>query len=192
MKNIFIEGPVQTGKSTLLRKILKDIYGQNLDGIYGFTSQRIIDRDGNLLGFRLAPANAVLAMEVDATDGINTCLPNTFKWFTPNGAKVDMRVFESAGISYLNEAMEAAKSGLARAILLDEVGGHEMSSDSFRNRLYELLELDVPCVGVIKSAENTRRMDRSLMDFNGELHRRVWVVTQFEEFEQKLRENLCK
>ena len=45
-----------------------------------------------------------------------------------------------------------------------------MKNDAFRRRLYELLDSEIPCVGVIKSPANTRRMDDSLLALNEELH----------------------
>ena len=48
----FIEGPIQTGKSTLIR----DVLGAHLAACGGFTSQRLIDAAGNTRGFRIGPA----------------------------------------------------------------------------------------------------------------------------------------
>lgn len=174
MNNVFIEGPVQTGKSTLLRKLLKEKCGPELEGISGFTSQRVTDDDGNLLGFRLAPANADLSIALDSFDvGDISEIDHVFKYFTPDGPHVDMDVFENAGIEYMDEALAKAKAGLTNVILLDEIGGHELASEAFRSKLYELLDSDYPCVGVIKSADNTRRMDPKLVRLNAELHDRI-------------------
>ena len=65
MNNLFIEGPIQTGKSTLIRKVLREAFGPSLDGVAGFTSQRLTDAGGQLLGFRLAPADAALTVVCD-------------------------------------------------------------------------------------------------------------------------------
>ena len=161
MNNLFIEGPIQTGKSTLIRKVLREAFGPSLEGVAGFTSQRLTDADGQLLGFRLAPADAALTVicEPAAAD-------NVFKQFTPTGTRVDMSVFETAGIRYMDEALEAAKAGQAQIILLDEIGGHELASDEFRLKLYQLLDSEFPCVGVVKSPDNTRRMDPTLVRLN--------------------------
>ena len=53
MKNVlFLEGPIQTGKSTLIREIL----GEHLQECGGFTSQRLVDSTGETRGFRIGPA----------------------------------------------------------------------------------------------------------------------------------------
>lgn len=174
MNNLFIEGPIQTGKSTLIRKVLRDVFGPSFDGVAGFTSQRLTDADGQLLGFRLAPAEAALTVVCDPA-----AADNVFKQFTPTGTRVDMSVFETAGIRYMDEALEAAKAGQAQVILLDEIGGHELASDAFRRKLYQVLDSEYPCVGVIKSPDNTRRMDPALLVLNDELHGHLSVSTDF-------------
>ena len=176
MNNLFIEGPIQTGKSTLIRKVLREFFGPSLEGVAGFTSQRLTDADGQFLGFRLAPADAALTVVCDLVTA-----DNVFKQFTPNGTQVDMNVFETAGIRYMDEALEAAKAGQAQVILLDEIGGHELASDAFRQKLYQVLDSEYLCVGVVKSPANTRRMDASLLALNDELHQHLTVTKDFAE-----------
>ena len=187
MNNVFIEGPVQTGKSTLLRKLLQEKCGPELEGISGFTSQRVTDDDGNLLGFRLAPANADLSIALDSFDvGDISEIDHVFKYFTPDGPHVNMEVFERAGIRYMDEALNNAKAGLTNVILLDEIGGHELASDAFRSKLYELLDSEYPCVGVIKAPDNTRRMDSSLIEFNAKLHDKIGPTLLSRSFREDL------
>ena len=176
MNNLFIEGPIQTGKSTLIRKVLREFFGPSLEGVYGFTSQRLTDAGGQLLGFRLAPADAALTVVCDPA-----AADNIFKQFTPDGARVDMSVFETAGIRYMDEALEAAKAGQAQVILLDEIGGHELASDAFRQKLYQVLDSEYLCVGVVKSPDNTRRMDPALVRLNAGLHEHLTVTKDFAE-----------
>ena len=185
MNNLFIEGPVQTGKSTTIRKVLKDIFGPNLDGVSGITSQRITDSDGQLLGFRLAPAEAELSIVADPAT-----LDHVFKLFTPQGPRIDLSVFETFGTACLTDALGKAQTGQTKVILLDEIGGHEMRCTAFRTALYELLDSESPCVGVVKSNDNTKRMDPSLLPLNEELHAHLSVSTDFNIFESRLRQFL--
>lgn len=54
MNNFFIEGPIQTGKSTIIRRCLSDYKGV----LGGFSSQRIRKKNtGEVLGFSLMPAS---------------------------------------------------------------------------------------------------------------------------------------
>jgi nucleoside-triphosphatase THEP1 len=185
MNNLFIEGPIQTGKSTLIRKVLKETFGPELDGVTGFTSQRITEEDGHLLGFRLAPADESISIVANPVG-----MEHVFKWFGPDGPHIDMNVFEIAGTEYMKNALTQIASGRAQIVLLDEIGGHELACDAFRESLYELLDSDAPCIGVIKSPANTRRMDDSLLALNEELHAHVSVVTGLDVFEPLLREFL--
>ena len=192
MNNVCLEGPVQTGKSTLIRKVLKELFGPDLDGVSGFTSQRITDADGQLLGFRLAPAAAELSVGLDTFSARSIAnVDNVFKYFTPAGPQVNMDVFETAGIEYMDEALSNAKAGRTHVILLDEIGGHELESAAFRTRLYELLDSDCLCAGVIKSAGNTRRMDPALIELNSQLHKKIFATDNRDDFERLLR-NLIK
>ena len=185
MNNQFIEGPVQTGKSTTIRKVLRDVFGPDLDGVAGFTSQRVTDSDGQLLGFRLAPAEAEISLVADPA-----LLNNVFKVFTPTGPHIDLGVFESSGTVYLTDALKKAKTGQAKIILLDEIGGHEMRCAAFRTALYELLDYEFPCIGVVKSKDNTKRMDPTLLPLNEELHAHLSVSTELNAFEPRLRQFL--
>ena len=185
MNNMFIEGPVQTGKSTTIRKVLNERFGPDLKGVAGFTSQRITDADGHLLAFRLAPAEAKLSIAADP-DGLD----NIFKRFTQDGPVIDLDVFETTGVAYLEDALAKAKAGQASLVLLDEIGGHEMNCETFCTRLYELLDSDIPCVGVVKSPDNTKRMDPTLLQRNEELHAHLTVTTGLETFEPLFRQFL--
>ncbi len=52
-KILFLEGPIQTGKSTLIREVL----GSHLQECGGFASQRLVDASGQTKGFRIGPAS---------------------------------------------------------------------------------------------------------------------------------------
>lgn len=148
-KILFLEGPIQTGKSTLIRTCLGDF----LSECGGFTSQRLLDPDGAIKGFRLCPAASPLtARDEGITDGV-------FKYFRSDGpAWQDQQVFDTAGVRLLQASKKAP------LILLDEIGGSELLCESFRSKLYEILGGPVPCLGVLKLSDNARRLERSYRD----------------------------
>lgn len=176
MNNLFLRGPIQTGKSTLIRQVLREVYGAGFCGVSGFTSQRIIvpgsgrSSKPQTIGFRIAPANAPLTQ---AASFPVSEMCNVFKCFTAESRWTDLSVFETAGVEYLKQAFEDAASGRSTLVLLDEIGGHEMACEHFREKLYELLDSDIPCAGVIKMHDNARRMDPSIADLNSELHKKI-------------------
>ena len=155
-KILFLEGPIQTGKSTLIRRLL----GDHLSECGGFTSQRLIGADGKTRGFRLGPA-AQTPLTAPAEDYIAS--PGSgrpfidgagiFKWFPEDGHVItDQSVFEQAGADLLRSSMGKP------LILLDEIGGSELLCDAFCTALEEVLSCGAPCLGVMKLMDGARRI----------------------------------
>ena len=178
-KILFLEGPVQTGKSTLIRTLL----GDHLSGCGGFSSQRLIDAGGSTRGFRLGPA-AVTPPAAPAEDYIaapGSPLPfaadcGIFKWFCEDGRVItDQSVFDTVGVSLLSSSLDSP------LILLDEIGGSELLCGPFCQALDEVLSSGLPCLGVMKLADGARRLERqypsdkgwTLLEKNKEIRRRV-------------------
>lgn len=162
MKNLlFLEGPIQTGKSTLIRKCL----GAHLADCGGFTSQRLIDADGQTKGFRLVSAAEPLTAPAEdfmsggePKSGTNSDVPfisdaGIFKWFADDGRVItDQSVFDTIGVSLLRS------SARRPLVLLDEIGGSELLCGEFRKTLDAILSSSKPCLGVLKLAENAQRL----------------------------------
>ena len=185
MNNLFLEGPIQTGKSTLIRQVLRESPGaasgrKQASGatpeLKGFTCQRVLGEEGQLLGFALGPADAELTVTWHRGDAPPE---NVFKAFTPEGTMVDLSVFENAGVRYIREALGKAADGAGadgcrRAlVLLDEIGGHEMACEPFRDALHEILDSELTCIGVLKLRNSAERMDPSIVELNDELRKRI-------------------
>ena len=166
----FIEGPIQTGKSTLIR----DVLGEHLAACGGFTSQRLIDAAGDTRGFRIGPAAST---PLTAPNG--SIYPGVFKYFDPAGrVHTDQEVFDILGVQYL-----LPKRGCP-LMLLDEIGGSELLRPLFRQALYNLLDSGIPCLGVLKLADSARHMQKrsyapdpesgkTIADYNEELRARI-------------------
>ncbi|MEA4921932.1 MAG: nucleoside-triphosphatase [Eubacteriaceae bacterium] len=143
MKHLFIEGPVQQGKSTLLRKCLEPYK----DRLGGFSSQRLMRAGEIPAAYRITEAgDFCLQRESDLS------LPGIFQIRTRDGSEKHPEIFSEFGV----ELLEAAKD--KDLILLDEIGGSELLVPEFRENLYEILGGDVPCIGVIKLNEKARFM----------------------------------
>ena len=179
MNNLFLEGPIQTGKSTLIREVLHEACGPELTGVGGFTVQRMhFPTPGNdkRFGFRLMPAAAPIKAHtcVTTTDENLLASDGVFKLTgCEGGSRTNMEVFETKGVTLLTQALEDAKAGRIGLVLLDEIGGHEMKCRKFMSLLNRLLDSDIPCIGVIKHPDSTRRMDPSLLEANEELHKKI-------------------
>jgi len=141
-KRLFLTGSSGVGKSTLLRQLL----GDKLVLAGGFVTERKLNENGVLLGYDIMPAAA--AAGVDGLEG------QRFLDYSVNPPKADNEVFRSFGVQLVNEAMYYPFA------VLDEFGGYELLIPQFRNALGELLNSDIPCIGVIKGASSARELRR--------------------------------
>ena len=135
-KRLFLTGPSGAGKTTIIRQAL----GPSLAYAGGFVTERVLDEQGKLLGFDLLPAAAALS-------GQGFQRWRFLDYSGPQPAK-DNEVFRSQGVRLLQEAEYYP------FVLLDEIGGFEMLIPQFRNALAELLNSDLPIIGVLKGPEN--------------------------------------
>lgn len=173
MNNLFLEGPIQEGKSTLIREVLKAH-----KNVGGFTVQRMnfpTKGEEKRTGFRLMAADAPIKAHtcVTTTDKNLLASDGVFKLIGPEGSKVNLDVFETKGVELLKQSLKDAKAGKIKLVLLDEIGGHEMACKKFCKALNELLDSDIPCIGVIKQYEDAKKMDPSIAEANRALHKKI-------------------
>lgn len=160
-KHLFLEGPIQIGKSTLIREVI-DPY---LPYMRGFSSQRMRDGNKDICGHRIVPADN-LQLDILYTPHLS----GVFKLQKQGMIIKNPQVFESLGIDYL------LPSPKTKLFLLDEIGGSELLVPNFFTTLYEKLQGQTPCIGVIKSIENTVSMCKKggypsiLIEKNQQLH----------------------
>ena len=67
-----------------------------------------------------------------------------------------LEVFEDLGIQLLEQAKQFDY------VILDEIGGFEVLSDSFLEVLMALLQSEIPCIGVMKGAAPVSKMIQKL------------------------------
>lgn len=135
-KRLFLTGPSGVGKTTIIRQAL----GDSLAYAGGFVTERVLDEQGKLLGYDLLPAAAALSGQAY----------QRWRFLDYSGPKAekDNEVFRNQGVRLLQEAEYYP------FVLLDEIGGFEMLIPQFRNALAELLNSDLPIIGVLKGPEN--------------------------------------
>ncbi len=162
-KRLFLTGPSGAGKTTIIRQAL----GPALAYAGGFVTERSLGDGGRLLGFDLLPA-AGAAFD----SGFERW--RFLDYSGPKPAK-DNEVFRSHGVRLLKEAEYYP------FVLLDEIGGFEMLIPQFRNALAELLNSELPIIGVLKGPENA-----------GEIKRRFGLGDRFTALTDNLRTVLSK
>lgn len=143
--HLFLEGPVRTGKSTLIRQCITPWLSQ----MGGFSCQRMWE-NGSPCGYRLTAA-----CEIALDAPFDSQAPGLFLWHREHGTEKYPQVFETLGIQLLEEAKNSS------LILLDEIGGIELRVPVFRQKLYEILTGPVPCIGVLKLADKAGSMGRN-------------------------------
>lgn len=138
MKNLFLTGPIGSGKSTSIATAL----GENLSKAGGFLTVRQRDDTGRAVAYWIR--------RPDGSDG-QVIIDYSAKPYT-----MHMEVFETFGVQLLQEAQQA------EFVILDEIGGFEVLSDTFMEALMAVLKSDIPCIGVMKGEGPASKMIQKL------------------------------
>ena len=138
MKNLFMTGPIGSGKSTSIAKAL----GENLPKAGGFLTVRQLDSSGRAVAYWL--------QRPSGSDG-QIIIDYSAKPYT-----MHMEVFENFGVELLEKAQDFD------FVILDEIGGFEVLSDVFMEALMKLLQSDIPCIGVMKGVAPASKMIQKL------------------------------
>lgn len=130
-KHLFLTGEKGVGKSELIKSVL----GDKLGYAGGYVTYGEKDTDGALLGVNLIPAAAFAGISGYESARI----------LTQKGGKMtsDNEVFRAEGVRLLKE------SEYYPFTVLDEFGGFELIIPQFREALLEVLNSDMPCIGVL-------------------------------------------
>lgn len=138
MKNLFLTGPVGSGKSTSIAAAL----GEYLEKSGGFLTVRQKDDAGRAVAYWLErPDGSERHRIID---------------YSAKPYAMHLEVFEDIGVALLEEAKQYDY------VILDEIGGFEVLSESFVEALMELLESDTPCIGVMKGEGPASKMIQKL------------------------------
>ena len=138
MKNLFLTGPIGSGKSTSIAAAL----GAYLPKAGGFLTIRQRDDTGRAVAYWIK--------RPDGSDG-QIIIDYSAKPYT-----MHLEVFEDLGVRLLEDA---AQFGF---VILDEIGGFELLSDTFLEALQKLLQSDIPCIGVMKGEGPASKMIQKL------------------------------
>lgn len=132
IKNLFLTGDVQVGKSTVINRVIHDL--QIKAG--GFRTQRHYEKN-QITGFYMESLNE------DCSRGpffIGRC--------GSEGRIAIPETFETVGVSILQECLRQSPD----VIVMDELGFFENQACQFQNTVKKCLDSEIPVLGVLKNA----------------------------------------
>jgi len=138
---LFLEGERRIGKSTMIRNALLPYREE----VAGMMVQRLTGDGEQAFGFRVCTVEGELpVLEEPASPDLR-------------GVFLHEGVYnEEILVKAIAEAVALCEKDRCKLIILDEIGGLELSSVSFMHSLELILSCGKPCIGVIKSIENLR------------------------------------
>ena len=137
-KNLFLTGPIGSGKSTSIATAL----GDRISGAGGFLTVRQRDDTGRAVAYWLQRCDG----------SCRQCIID----YSAKPYTMHMDVFETFGVELLEQARQYDY------VVLDEIGGFEVLSESFTAALMKLLQSDIPCIGVMKGEGPASKMIQKL------------------------------
>ena len=157
MKNLFLTGPVGSGKSTSIATAL----GEHLHKAGGFLTVRQKDDTGRAVAYWLTrPDGSEQHRILD---------------YSAKPYSMHLEVFENTGVRLLEEAQQFDY------VILDEIGGFEVLSEPFVNALMHLLKSDIPCIGVMKGEGPASRMIQKLGLGETYVQRAAWLRQRMQQ-----------
>ena len=137
--HVFLTGPIQVGKSTLLRRVL-DRFPDLQPG--GFRTVTRADVPGAVGSVYLIPADAA---DPEWSEKARVAI----RWGPGRGAEGFPAVFDRQGTAALEDAERR------RLLVMDEVGKLEAPALAFCSRVEALLDGNVPILGVVRQEGDT-------------------------------------
>lgn len=153
MKHLFIQGAIGIGKSTFIRSLLLPY----LSEVGGFFVQRIYigkRYQGFSLKALTEQRDYVLNRQVKNLKEAE----HVFLYCDEEGRWHQRPEVFAAAAEYLHQLLSADK----KLILLDELGGIELDCQPFMEAVLNVLEGDIPVLGVLKSVRNRHILNHHL------------------------------
>ncbi len=163
-KNIFLEGFVGVGKSTIISKVIKQL---SLN-ISGFS----VAREGKKNNW-----NSFYLIDASSLSKDNQPRKSEFNRFA--NWEINIQVFDKLGVQLLTNIDDAD------VVIMDELGRFELTAFKFQKKVKEILNSNKPVLGVIKDESNA-----FLDDIRNRKDVQIFRVT-LENREEVYKEVLC-
>ncbi len=152
-KHMFLQGEIGVGKST----IIKNSISSHMHDIGGFYSQRIYIGE-KYVGFALKCVQEEEEYKINRYVNSLNEVDNIFLYSDDNGRwKINNDVFLNYGISLLKKGYTSKK-----LILMDELGGVELKCIPFMREIFNLLDGNIPVLGVLKTESSITKLQNKL------------------------------
>lgn len=160
LKNLFLTGMPGLGKSTFLLKNLEDVLGK----ARGYRTLRV-KTEGKCIGFVHVSPSYEAGVDTDSDISPERMFLNVTE-----GRHFNKEVFSSFVVPELLSALDEEDC----FILMDEIGGKELSDEKICEVYRKALDSSRPCIGVIKHGMNAKHFDYdSYLKFMEELNART-------------------
>ncbi len=139
MHNTFLTGPINIGKSTIIRRAVLELSYLDIPAGGFYTLPYVTD--GNVTGFYIQPLNKM-----------NYLPPLEYRMIARKiGSEwtADTAAFESIGAGILEDSLKSAVD----LVVMDELGFFEAVAFGFQDRVISLLSSPKMVLGVMKSAD---------------------------------------
>ncbi|MBF8982916.1 hypothetical protein IZY60_05155 [Lutibacter sp. B2] len=147
-KHLLLQGNIQIGKSTLIKNAISP-YIQNVGG---FFVQRIFVGQRHM-GFSINPLKEIYDVNRVVEDIEK--IEHMFLSKTSEGKlKIDKEVFKDNVFYALKKGTKGKK-----LIVLDEIGGVELNWPDFMKVLFDVVDGDIPILGVLKAPKSMNNMN---------------------------------
>ncbi len=168
-QNIFIEGELGIGKSSLLLEISSEV---KLN-YSGFMSLRMIDDNNNSMGFYLEDFTKVHSSIIHISSP-QILQDRILMSGNKTNRKIHLQAFEEIFPLFKNVDN-------VQCFVLDEIGGIELQSEELFQHILAILQSNIPCIGTIKSKENFLLMKNTISHNFEEIENRRNKLKQYIE-----------
>jgi nucleoside-triphosphatase len=141
--HIFLTGPRGVGKSTVIERVVGRLVAEGAcaaGGVAGFRTE----------WFDLGGGDALYILPYGASVPGGAARPVAGRDAVRRSLVIHPNVFDEDGVAILR----ASGAASARLIVMDELGFMESGADAFRGAVMEVLDGDVPVLGVVRLEGN--------------------------------------
>ena len=181
--HIFLQGNSGIGKSSLLR----EAFSPCAELFAGFVTQSLV-LDGSCIAFRAACVEGSFPpLEARYAPDLEDVFILRHKWW-------DISVLEKT----ILQVKSNLESSNAKMIILDEIGGLELTSPVFMSTLEHILSSGAICFGVFKTRENLARATERLKvadrqpDLHAALEKKILACGRIITVDESNRESTLK